>query len=188
MGQLGWVIDLMRCVGCHACAVACKAENNTAPELSPLTVRNARAVAVNYRKVLYLESGTYPNPSRTFVTMACHHCDEPACLKSCPVEAISKRESDGIVLVDYDKCIGCKYCMWACPYGALQFNETTQKVEKCTFCVHRIDAGLQPACVVTCPARALTFETDFAEAQSGENAPAGFAPASYTEPSVRFKT
>ncbi|MBI4602245.1 MAG: 4Fe-4S dicluster domain-containing protein [Planctomycetes bacterium] len=188
MAQLGWTIDLTRCVGCHACSVACKSENNTAPLLPPVSVRNGKAVAVNYRRVLNSESGTYPSPVRTFVTMACHHCFEPACLKACPVDAISKRSSDGIVLIDYDECIGCKYCLWACPYGAPQFNETTGKVEKCTFCVHRIDAGLAPACVTTCTGKALNYESDFDEDLSGAAAPDGFASASYTLPAVRFST
>ncbi len=187
MAQQGWAIDLTRCVGCHACAVACKAENNTAPTISPLKVRNGRAVKVDYRRVLYRESGLYPSVTRTFVTMACNHCYEPSCLKSCPVGAISKRAADGIVLIDYDKCIGCKYCLWSCPYGAPRFNENTRKVEKCTLCVHRIDAGLDPACVTTCPTKALTLE-DFTRSNSGLNAPAGLAQASYSVPAVRFST
>jgi len=186
MAQHGWTIDLSLCVGCHACAVACKAENNTEPQTAPLKVRNGRATAVNYRRVLYDWAGKYPSQTLTFVTMSCNHCDEPACLKSCPVEAISKRDDDGIVLIDYDKCIGCKYCMWACPYGAPQFNESTLKVEKCTFCVHRIDAGLKPACVSTCAGRALNFVTAFDMDQSGDGAPPGFADPDHTRPSVLF--
>ncbi|MBI2933532.1 MAG: 4Fe-4S dicluster domain-containing protein [Planctomycetes bacterium] len=186
MPQYGWTIDLTKCVGCHGCAVACKAENNTAPQTAPLVVRNARAVAVNYRRVLYRWAGAYPTPTLTFVTSACNHCANPACMPACPVGAISKRAADGIVLIDYDRCIGCKYCLWACPYGAPQFNETTEKVEKCTFCVQRIDAGLKPACVTTCAGRALNFVTNFDSGQSGQSAPAGFAPANHTRPSVLF--
>ncbi|GAB4136378.1 MAG: dimethylsulfoxide reductase subunit B [Planctomycetota bacterium] len=185
MTQLGWVIDLSLCVGCHACAVACKAENNTSPQTSPLRLRNGRPIKVDWRRVVQRETGSYPNPERIHVTMSCNHCSDPACIKSCPVDAISKRASDGIVLIDQAKCIGCKYCIWACPYSAPQFNKETGKVEKCTLCVHRIDAGLQPACVTTCPGRALTLET-FDPARSCENAPAGFAGKKYTTPSVRF--
>ena len=187
MSQLGWKIDLTKCIGCHACAVACKAENNTHPQQSPLVVRNLRAESVDYRRVITRDSGYYPNPVRVFVTSSCNHCKEPACLKSCPVKAITKRESDGIVLIDQGKCIGCKYCMWACPYGAPQFNSKTKKVEKCTLCVHRIDAGLQPACVTTCVGRALYIE-DFDETKSGENSPLGFSDPKHTKPSVRFET
>lgn len=185
MAQLGWVIDLTLCTGCHACSVACKAENNTAPQAGPLQMRNGKPIGLHYRRVLSVDEGTYPTVKRTFVTMACHHCKEPSCLKSCPVGAISKRASDGVVLIDQSLCIGCKYCTWACPYGAPQYNEATQKVEKCTLCVQRLDAGLQPACVTTCTGRALTLET-FDSARSGENAPPRFANADYTVPSVRF--
>jgi anaerobic dimethyl sulfoxide reductase subunit B (iron-sulfur subunit) len=185
MAQLGWMIDLSRCIGCHACAVACKAENNTSPQTAPLPMRSGRPVGVNWRRVIQRENGSYPTPSRTFVTMACNHCSEPACRKACPVDAISKRASDGIVLIDQSLCIGCRDCLWACPYGAPQLNGETGKFEKCTLCVHRIDAGLQPACVTTCPGRALTLET-FDPAHSGEGAPAGFAAPIYTIPSVRF--
>lgn len=192
MPQYGWTIDLTRCVGCHACAVACKAENNTAPQWTygsaakDLVVRNGKGIAVNYREVLTVDQGTYPTPKRTFVTMACNHCAEPSCLKSCPVGAITKRE-DGIVLIDYDACIGCKYCLWACPYGAPKFNEITKKVEKCTFCVQRLDAGLKPACVTTCPGKALNFVTDFAAVDSGAGAPPGFASPVNTIPSTLFR-
>lgn len=187
MAQYGWTIDLTKCVGCHACSVACKAENNTSPQISPLTVRNGKAIGVNYRQVLYREAGNYPSVTLQFVTMSCNHCYNPACMAACPVGAITKRSADGIVLIDYDKCIGCKYCVWACPYGAPQFNETTKKVEKCTLCVHRIDAGLKPACVTTCSGRALNFE-NFTQANSGQNAPAGFSDPTYTSPAVRFST
>lgn len=186
MGQLGWKIDLSKCIGCHACVVSCKAENNTYPQQSPLIVKNGRAVTVNYRRVITLDFGLYPRVSRLFVSMACNHCKEPACLKSCPAGAITKRD-DGIVLIDQELCIGCKYCIWACPYGAPQYNPNTKKVEKCTFCVHRIDAGLKPACVTTCVGRALDYETDFDFLKSGENSPEGFSHPKYTKPSIRFE-
>ena len=186
MAQYGWKIDLRKCIGCHACAVACKSENNTDPQTSPTTMRNGRvALAVNWRDVLSVWKGRYPTPQLTFVTMSCNHCYDPACLKSCPVGAISKRAQDGAVLIDQAKCIGCKYCVWACPYGAPQFNEITKKVEKCTMCVQRLDAGLQPACVTTCAGRALSFE-QFDESRSGENAPEGFTGPAMTHPAVRF--
>jgi anaerobic dimethyl sulfoxide reductase subunit B len=90
------------------------------------------------------------------VSMACNHCENPVCGTSCPVKAIWKR-GDGIVLVDTDLCIGCRYCEWACPYSALRFNAATNTVSKCNFCWDAVDAGEPPACVAACPQRALDF-------------------------------
>lgn len=189
MAQSGWLIDLGRCIGCHSCTVACKSEQNTAPVNSPLPFKGGspqRPLHLSYRWVIMKEGGTYPQVWRTFVTSACNHCQTPACMNSCPVNGISKRASDGIVLIDQEKCIGCKYCVWACPYGAPQWNEATQKVEKCTMCVERVDQGLQPACATTCVGKALTYVSDFPVAQSGQNAPEGFSDPALTRPSTRF--
>ena len=169
MAQLGWLIDLDKCTGCDTCVIACKSENNTRPLESPMPFKNGRGALpdnVSYRWVIKTEDGVYPNPSLTFVTSACNHCQHPACLAACPVanindmsnedNAIFKREQDGIVLINQDACIGCKRCIYACPYGAPQFNTSTRKVEKCTFCIHRLydeqDArtGFLPACVTSC--------------------------------------
>ena len=170
--QLGWYIDLRKCVGCHACAVACKAENNT-------------DVGIAWRQVISQSNGTYPQVTKRFVSMACLHCAHPACLAACPVEgAIVKRETDGVVLIDQEKCVGCRRCEWACPYGAPRFNSETKKVEKCTFCVHRIEAGLAPACVTTCMGDALHFGD--LEELSGQAETAGLADPALTGPSVRF--
>ncbi|OIP62410.1 MAG: 4Fe-4S ferredoxin [Nitrospirae bacterium CG_4_9_14_3_um_filter_53_35] len=187
MSQLGWSIDLGKCTGCGSCAIACKAENRTAPLQSPMPVSQGGIPEhVSYRWVFTRESGSYPDVSVDFVSMSCNHCADPACLKSCPVGAISKRDSDGIVLIDQDKCVGCKYCIFACPYGAPQYNSATKKVEKCTFCVHRIDAGLPPACVSTCLGRTLTKVDSFSASESGQNAPAGFNNSGHTNPSIKF--
>ncbi|MFQ5891203.1 MAG: 4Fe-4S dicluster domain-containing protein [Candidatus Methanofastidiosia archaeon] len=174
--QLGFYIELGKCTGCEACTVACKSENNT-----PLKV--------NWRWVLEQNKGKYPNPKRVFVTMACFHCENPACLKSCPEDAITKRENDGIVLIDQEKCVGCKRCIWACPYGAPQFQVETEKVEKCTFCVQRIEEGLNPACVDTCVGRALHFGDikEIARKPEAQRKIEGFANPDLTNPSVRFK-
>jgi len=184
--QFGWHLDLGRCIGCHACAVACKAENNTAPQVAPLAVRFGRAVAVNYRFVFEVGEGSYPNVRRTFVTLACHHCAEPACVPACPVAAVTKSSETGLVQIDQDRCVGCRRCGWACPYGAPQFNETTRRVEKCTGCVHRLAKDLAPACVTTCPARALQFTRDFDAAAPRGVPPKGFASPASTLPSIRF--
>lgn len=171
--QLGWSIDLRKCVGCHACVVSCKAENNTSPGLA-------------WRQVITKNGGQYPNVTTRFVTMACFHCAEPGCIAACPVEgAIVKRAEDGVVYIDQELCVGCRRCEWACPYGAVQFNPETRLVEKCTFCLHRLDAGLVPACVTTCMGDALHFG-DLAELQ-GDESIEDFADPRLTVPSVRFK-
>lgn len=205
MAQLGWLIDLNRCIGCNSCTIACKSENNTRPLLSPLPFKNGRGVlpdAVNYRWVVTKESGVYPNPLVTFITSACNHCQFAACMASCPLadvntpddetQAIFKRNSDGVVLINQDVCIGCRNCVQACPYGAPQFNAATNKAEKCTMCIHRLydgsgsPTGFEPACVTTCVGNALRFVADFAEADAGANAPPGFADPTLTKPSVKF--
>ena len=171
MSQVGWIIDLKKCIGCRTCFVACKAENNT-----PLRT--------DWRYVVEREQGAYPTAKREFISLACNHCDEPACMKACPVDAISKRESDGIVLVDQDACIGCRYCVFVCPYGAPQIDTDTGKVSKCTMCVHRLDAGLSPACAASCLAGAIQYVEDF----TGDTttAPAGFNDPALTQPNIDF--
>jgi molybdopterin-containing oxidoreductase family iron-sulfur binding subunit len=167
--RYGMVIDLERCVGCQTCTIQCKLENDV-----PLGMAWNR-VLTKGGPHLDTPSGEYPNLSMSHVPLACQHCDNPVCVKVCPVGATYQRE-DGIVLVDWNKCIGCRYCMSACPYGARVFNWGDPKqmpdfpigspdvpqrprgvVEKCTFCVHRVDKGLEPACVASCPARARFF-------------------------------
>ena len=197
MAQFGWSVDLDKCTGCDTCTIACKSENNTRPLGSPMTFKNGSGVVpdhVSYRWVVKKESGEYPTPAVTFVTSACNHCEQPACQPACPVGAISKRAEDGIVLIDQDVCIGCKQCIHACPYGAPQFNSVTEKVEKCTFCVHRLYDGtgerteFEPACVTSCVGNALHLVENFELAESGQNAPDGFADPALTVPAVKFAT
>lgn len=170
------VIDLRKCVGCHACTIACIVENKLPP-------------GVVYRPVIDEEFGTYPDVMRRFLPRPCMQCENPPCTPVCPVKATYKRP-DGIVVIDYDKCIGCKYCITACPYGARSYDfgehysdhapvlseaEQTPSFEyqrvwnreghkspignarKCHFCLHRIEKGLLPQCVSSCIGRATFF-------------------------------
>jgi DMSO reductase iron-sulfur subunit len=148
--QYGLWIDLEFCVGCHACTLACKSENNT-------------PIGVDYNRVIEVEEGEFRDTQKKpevrvyFVPMPCMHCGKPACMAACPVGAITKRREDGIVLINKNKCIGCRYCAWACPYGAPQYNAEAQVMEKCTLCAHRVSKGFLPACVTTCIARTRFF-------------------------------
>ncbi|MCH8824944.1 MAG: 4Fe-4S dicluster domain-containing protein [Planctomycetes bacterium] len=139
--QYGFVIDHDKCIGCHACTVACKAEND-------VPVGDFRTW------VKYTEVGQFPDVKRNFAVLRCNQCTDAPCVTICPVNALEKR-IDGIVDVDRDACIGCKACMQACPYDALYLNEDLGAVEKCHFCAHRVDNGLEPACVVVCPVQAI---------------------------------
>ena len=176
MTRWAMIADLRRCVGCQTCTAACKHANATPP-------------GVQWRRVLDVETGEFPEVQRAFIPIGCQHCDEPACLPVCPTTATRKR-ADGIVTIDYDLCIGCAYCTMACPYqarskspaGVFAYGKTPTANEerrddaaqrsvatKCTFCVDRIDQGLEkglvpgrdpeatPACVNACIAEALAF-------------------------------
>lgn len=142
--QYAMVIDARRCYGVHACTVACKAEYKV-----PL--------GENRSWVEEIEKGNYPNVSRGFLPRLCNHCEEPACVAVCPTGATWKRAEDGIVVVDKDVCIGCKYCIQACPYDMRFLNQDTGAADKCDFCIHRVSQGLAPACVEACPSRARVF-------------------------------
>jgi len=141
--RYGMVIDTRRCTGCHACSVACKAEFEV-----PLGETRSW--------VEYIEKGHYPAVSRSFLPRLCNQCDEPGCVDVCPTGATYQR-ADGIVAVDADSCIGCKYCMQACPYGARYIDPVSGTAKKCDFCMHRVDQGLVPACVNTCVGKARIF-------------------------------
>ena len=139
--QYGFVIDHRKCIGCHACTVACKAENEV-----PLG---------RFRTwVKYTEKGTFPSVKRHFTVLRCNHCDAAPCVEICPVNALHKRP-DAIVDLDRDLCIGCRACMQACPYDALYLNEDRGVAEKCHYCAHRTEVGLEPACVTVCPEQAI---------------------------------
>jgi molybdopterin-containing oxidoreductase family iron-sulfur binding subunit len=170
MVRYGMVIDLKRCVGCDTCTIACRVENLTPPGILWCDIRK-------------FERGKYPNARLVSVPVNCYHCDNPPCVKVCPTGASYKRE-DGIVLIDYEKCIGCQACILSCPYRARSFvydvgeyykgkgltpfeklrgglegtkSHIRSITEKCTFCVERVAAGKQPFCVETCVGDARFF-------------------------------
>lgn len=156
------VIDLDRCIGCKACAIACKTEFDT-------------RLGVFRSQVIYNEHGEYPKTQRDILPWLCNHCDNPPCVKVCPVDPVDAefkgvkfkkratyKRPDGVVLVDQDKCIGCGLCIMNCPYNVRSFdpgkkaggNPSLNPADKCTFCEHRVEAGVVPSCVNTCQARA----------------------------------
>ena len=139
--QYGFLMDHRRCIGCHACTVACKSEND-------VPVGDFRTW------VKYTEKGVFPEIKRHFSVLRCNHCTDAPCVTICPVNALDKRV-DGIVDLDRDACIGCRACMQACPYDALYLNEDSGSVEKCHFCAHRVEQDREPACVVVCPTEAI---------------------------------
>ncbi|MBU1170876.1 MAG: 4Fe-4S dicluster domain-containing protein [Proteobacteria bacterium] len=172
------VIDLKLCIGCHTCAIACKQGNNLPNEVWWNRVMTFGGPTMD------TPHGVFPNLKMSFLTLNCQHCDDPPCVKACPAEATYKRE-DGLVMQDYDTCLGCRMCIMACPYNDVRtYNENhpqyyldfpvgdqsakeQQKgtVSKCTFCYHRLDAGLSPNCIEVCPVRARSFG-DIADSDS----------------------
>jgi Fe-S-cluster-containing dehydrogenase component/formate-dependent nitrite reductase membrane component NrfD len=139
--KYGFVIDNRKCIGCHACTVACKTENEV-------------AVGVNRTWVKYVEKGIFPNTRRVFQVTRCNHCENPPCVTICPVTAMYQRK-DGIVDFSADRCIGCKACMQACPYDSIYIDPDSHTAAKCHFCAHRTEVGLEPACVIVCPEHAI---------------------------------
>ncbi|HEV7239836.1 MAG TPA: 4Fe-4S dicluster domain-containing protein [Thermoanaerobaculia bacterium] len=139
--QWGKVIDQTRCIGCHACSTACKSEN-------------AVPLGVNRTYVKYVDIGQFPTARRAFQVTRCNQCEHPPCVEACPTTAMYRRP-DGIVDFDKNICIGCKACIAACPYDAIFINPEDHSAEKCNFCAHRLEVGLEPACVVVCPTEAI---------------------------------
>lgn len=169
--RLVMVVDTKRCIGCHGCSVACKSENNIPDNIWWNRVYTQGGDGMDTAK------GEYPHVSMSFLSVGCQHCENPACVKVCPVGATYKETETGVVRQDYDKCIGCRMCMAACPYTEVRsFNwdepqysievatgdadvpaHQKHTVEKCTRCWHRLAKGLQPACIEVCPGRARHF-------------------------------
>src|SRR3990170_3549438 len=175
--RYGFAIDQRTCIGCHACTVACKTEHEI-----PLG---------QFRTwVKYVDSGTFPDSTRDFAVMRCNHCTDAPCVTICPTHALVKRD-DGIVDFDKDNCIGCKSCMQACPYDAIYIDAETNTAAKCNFCAHRVDEGLEPACVTVCPTHSI-WVGDLDDGESGisrlvrDNPVSVRAPEQRTGPNVFY--
>jgi DMSO reductase iron-sulfur subunit len=168
--QRAFTLDIDKCTGCQACEVACSVEN----ELPPGT---------SWRSVETFNARHHPGLPAFHLSLACNHCVDAPCMEHCPALAYSKDDDTGAIVLDQSRCIGCKYCTWACPYDAPRYDATAGVVSKCTFCSHRLKEGQRPACVEQCPTGALQI----AELQTaaGESKSLGF-PQTDARPAVRF--
>ena len=144
MSRASFVFDAGRCTGCDACRLACTVENRLDP-------------ASSWRQVLTFNGRRHPAAPVYHLSLACNHCATPACLAACPAGAYSREAATGAVVLDSDRCIGCRYCSWACPYDAPRFEAARGVMTKCTFCAGRLREGLAPACAALCPTGALGF-------------------------------
>jgi anaerobic dimethyl sulfoxide reductase subunit B len=174
--QIGFFVDTTRCINCKTCEVACKDFNDA-------------TVGQRIRKVRTFEGGEFPNVFAYNVSMSCNHCEEPACVTQCPTRSYTKRPSDGIVVHDPKRCIGCRYCAWVCPYGAPQYDSGAGIVKKCNFCVEELDAGRVPVCITSCPLRAIEMgQVDELARRVGATAEIrDLPPASITKPASVYK-
>lgn len=145
LAQKGFYYEQAKCIGCKGCQDACKAIKNL--RFGPL-----------YRQVYDMESGHSPVSRKIHLSISCNHCENPKCVQNCPTGAMQKRQEDGIVVHDYDKCIGCRICTWSCPYGAPQYIAEEGKVGKCDGCLTLLEKGENPACVDACVMGCLHFD------------------------------
>lgn len=179
MEQFGFFFDQSRCTGCQTCTVACKSFHQLPP--GPL----------KYLRIYQYEKGSFPDVRIHVQWIPCYHCQSPACVESCATEALSKEEKYGAVLINAEKCIGCRSCYDACPYGAPVFesDKSDARAQKCDMCVDRLDRGEAPVCVLSCPLRALDFgPIAELEKKYGTNRYLeGLPDSAMTRPAVLFK-
>jgi anaerobic dimethyl sulfoxide reductase subunit B (iron-sulfur subunit) len=178
--QLAFYFNSSQCSGCKACQMACKDKHNL-------------EVGLIWRRVYEISGGEWEKRGNAWIphvfaynlSIACNHCEKPVCKDVCPTAAITKRK-DGIVLIDGDKCMGCRYCEWACPYSSPQFDEVSGTMSKCHFCFDSIDKGDPPVCVSACPQRALDFGelSDLMKKYSGTNSVHPLPDPALTEPAL----
>lgn len=177
--QLHFYFDQSRCIGCHACVVACKDWNDVPATPASWLCMQSR------------EKGRFPNVLLEFLLFTCFHCTQPPCVPACPTGAMIKRERNGIVVVDQEKCLpNCQACLVVCPYQAPQFRESDALMGKCDFCEERIEAGLRPVCVDSCPQRAMdcgTKETLLLKYPSAKPWVDGYPDPAFAQPSLLIK-
>jgi tetrathionate reductase subunit B len=177
LAKFGMLIDLSTCIGCHACSVACKAEFDV-----PLGAFRDT--------VLYVEDGEYPHATRHFIPVLCNHCEDAPCLDACPTDAIS-RLPDGEVVINEGDCNLNRFCMAACPYGAIYEDPVKNVAQKCTLCEHRTGQGKQPACVDACPTGCRVFgdlddpDSEIAQRMAAQDT-AVWKPGANTSPRVHY--
>ena len=152
--RYGIVIDVDKCIGCHACTIACKMQNGTDLNIDWTRVETVGDPKANIGQDI--PAGTYPNLSLSWLPVLCMHCQNAPCVAECPSGSLAQRE-DGIVTFDKNKCIGCQACSWVCPYKIPKYSPIDGTVEKCNLCVSRIDQGQEPFCVVACVYGARVF-------------------------------
>lgn len=183
--QYGFYVDTAKCTGCNTCRIACK-------DFYDLEL------GVNHRRIYEYEGGNWvkkdngwhPDVFSYYVAISCNHCEQPACTSACPTGAMHKRKDDGLIAVDSNRCVGCRYCEMACPYGAPQYSPTKKVMTKCDGCFERIPMGKKPICVEACPMRALDFDQiEVLREKYGHQADIAPLPSSeMTKPSLVIKS
>ena len=183
MKQIGFYFDQTRCTGCFTCSVACK------------DWHDIDAGPVNWIRITTIEEGKFPDLNMAYLSIACNHCADPPCVKACPTNAIIKREEDGIVTVDQEKCLGkdeCGFkCLKVCPWDAPQFSSNLNaKMEKCDLCIERLEKGQQTICVDACPMYAIQCGPmeELQEKYGTRTEAKGFIYNEKIKPSIIFKS